>query len=232
MTAALPRSGHLAWVLTAWLRGALATDDAVGWLDESVHLMRDGGTLVDLLATVRRSGAQGAGLALPRDGDPVGLGGPPELNRAALDAGEAVVLTGVALVPDDGDEVVTWTAMPAHRRQVVDLGEADRHLRSTLASTTEELVRLDVARWRPEVADELMGLHRPPELEVPPGVPARCAALAARALVAREVVGLALRDDGASVSAAEADLRRRVLDGLDRSSRAALVAACSADAWP
>jgi hypothetical protein len=232
MTYALPRSALLAWVLTAWLGGRLSTDDAIDWLSDELDVLEDGGQLLDLLTLVRRSGSAGAGLALPREGDLLGLGGPAELNRAALEAGEAVVLTGLALVPAETGDAVTWSVHPAAPRQLVDVGEADRRLRATLTTTTEELVRLDVARWRPEVADELMGLHRPPELEAPDGIPARCVTLAARGLVASDVVRLALADDGAAVSAAEADLRRRALAGLEQAARAAVVAACSADAWP
>jgi hypothetical protein len=43
-----------------------------------------------------------------------------------------------------------------------------------------------------------------------------------------EIVALAVRDDGGSLSASEAERRRECLAPLERASRAAVVAACSA----
>ena len=110
---ALPRSASLAWWLTAWLRGHVVTDLAIEGAGgpDGLHLVTGpdgGGQLVDLFAQARRSGATAAGLALPVEGDPLGLGGPRELNDAALEAGEAVVLAdaGLGAVPDEGAEVV------------------------------------------------------------------------------------------------------------------------------
>ena len=99
-------------------------------------------------------------------------------------------------------------------------------------AAANQLAELDVARWRPEVADRLIDLREGDPLSAPPGVPARCVALAAQALRAREVVDLALEDDGAAVSAAEARRRRDALDPLARAARRALVAACSPEVWP
>jgi hypothetical protein len=56
--------------------------------------------------------------------------------------------------------------------------------------------------------------------------------LAARALQAAAIVDLALADDGAAVSALEADRRRQALRGLATAARHALVAACSPEVWP
>ena len=65
-----------------------------------------------------------------------------------------------------------------------DVGDADRGLRSALVEAADGVARLDVARWQPEVADELLDLRRVGrDLEAPPGVPARCVDLAGRALV-------------------------------------------------
>jgi len=63
-------------------------------------------------------------------------------------------------------------------------------------------------------------------------VPARCVALAARALQARRIVALALQDDGGAVTAAEAGARRAAIVPLDRAGRRALTAACSPEVWP
>ena len=236
----LPPSARLAWWGTSWLRGHVGPDDLLDAVVDTdvAHrvLAVDGvtGGLVPTLAALRREGATAVGAAFPAAGDPCGIGGPRELTDAALDAGEAVVVAeaGAALVPRRVGPTVEWTLLPASRRALVDVGEADRDLRAALLGAANRLAELDVARWRPEVADRLVDLRERDPLTAPPGVPARCADLAARALRAREVVDLALQDDGGAVSAAEARRRRDALDPLDRAARRALVAACSPEVWP
>jgi hypothetical protein len=242
VTTDLPVSGTLAWWGTAWLRGAVVPDlllDAVIG-DDATHavagLPGEEGTvtLLAALARLRSAGATGLGCAVPAAGDPVGLGGPPEFNRAALDAEQAVVVdgTGVGLVPTRVGAGVVWQALPAHRRPLPDLGEADRGLRRTLLETADALAALDVARWRPEAADELMDLRRPRPVTGPPGIPTRCLDLAGRALQAVGLVDLALADDGGAVSVEEVEARRAALAPLAAAGRRGLVAACSPAAWP
>lgn len=242
MTSDLPASARLAWWGTAWLRGHAVADlvlDAV--LGEDVThavsgLPGDDGTqtLLGALTRLRELGATALGAAFPAEGDPVGLGGPREFNAEALDAGEAVVAvgTGLGLVPTRTGPTIGWRTLPADRRQLPDVGEADRQLRATLTTTAAELARLDVARWRPEVADELLNLRHRTPVAAPPGIPQRCTDLAERALQAMAITDLALVDDGAAVSAREADLRRAPLLELARAARRALTAACSPEVWP
>lgn len=242
MTTPLPVSATLAWWATAWLRGDavpdLVLDAVIG--EDATHAVagapgEDGSvTLLAALAALRRAGATGFGLALPAPGDPVGLGGPPAFNAAVLDAGEGVVVSGcqLGLVPTRVGASVVWEVSPAQRRMLPDVGEADRALRAGLLAAADALARLDVARWRPEVADELMDLRHPHPVDAPPGVPPRCLELAGRALRALTVVDLALEDDGAAVSASEITLRREALTPLERAGRHALTAACSPEAWP
>lgn len=240
--ASLPASARLAWWGTAWLRGRVVTDlvvDAVLGGDATHAVAGLPGsqrteTLVGALARLRELGADALGAAFPVEGDPVGLGGPRAFNTAALEAGEAVVAAGigVGLVPERTGAATVWTCRPAERRQLPDVGEADRDLRGTLLATADRLARLDVARWRPEVADELMDLRHRAPLPAPEGVPERCVDLAARGLQALAVVELALGDDGAAVSASEATARRDALLPLARSGRRALTAACSPEVWP
>lgn len=235
MTTSLPTSALLAWWSTSWLRGLVVTDlllDALA-ADQRLHLGADGTTLPVLLGGLRSAGASGCGLALPVEGDPLGLGGPAPLNTLALDHGEAVVCAeaGLALVPEQGEEVVVWHVLDAHRRQITDVGEADRGLRRATLEAAEALAALDVARWRPEAADLFLGGPRAAP-DAPPGVPDRCVDLAGRALTAGLLVDLALQDDGGAVSATEAARRRAALVPLERAGRRALVAACSPEAWP
>ena len=208
--------------------------------DDATHVLAGlpglGGTatLVEGLGELRRLGATGLGAAFPAEGDPVGLGGPREFNAEALEAGEAVVVEGLGLglVPQRTGAVVVWTACPAQRRQLPDVGEADRALRAALIATADALADLEVARWRPEVADQLLDLQHREALVAPDGVPPRCVELASRGLQAAGIVALALEDDGGAVTALEATLRRAALVPLDRAGRAALTAACSPEVWP
>jgi hypothetical protein len=242
VTTLLPPAARLAWWGTSWLRGHAVTDlvlDAVIGAD-ATHVVaglpgiEGTATLVRGLAELRLMGATGFGAAFPAEGDPLGLGGPAPFNREALDAGEAVVVegTGLGLVPRRTGAAIAWTAQPAGRRQLPDVGEADRGLRAGLLETAEALAALDVARWRPEVADRLMDLRHRAPLTAPDGVPPRCVDLATRGLQATGIVDLALEDEGGAVTAYEMQQRRAALVPLDRAGRRALTAACSPEVWP
>ncbi|MFT4287660.1 hypothetical protein [Nocardioides sp.] len=231
----LPLALRVAWWLTAWARGLAATDlvvDAIVATD-ATHLI-DTDPLAVGLGRLRAAGATAFGVALPVEGDPAGLGGPPAFNGAALEEGQALVVlgAGLGLVPHRTGAAVVWTSLPVDRRQVTDLGEADRELRRTLPQVADALADLDVAKWRPEVADRLLNLRHRPVPKAPDGIPERAVDLAARAVQAAEIVALALEDDGGAVSAHEIDRRRDLLLPLERAARHALVAAGSPEAWP
>jgi len=228
---ALPHSAVLAWWVTAWLRGHEQTDALLDALAGEAHAV-GGGSLVDLLGDLRRSGAAYAGLALPVEGDPLGLGGPLAFNAAALDAGQAVVVGATGLVPEEVGETVQWQVHPAGRRQLPDVGEADRGLRATLVTTAGDLADLEVARWRPEAADALMNLHHRPSLDAPLGTPPACVDLAARGMQAWAIADLALEDDGGALTSYDVERRRGLLQPLERAARRAVVAACSPEVWP
>lgn len=242
MTTVLPPAARLAWWGTSWLRGHVVTDlllDAVLG-DDATHAVaglpgaETTETLVAALVRLRAAGATSIGAAFPAEGDPVGLGGPRAFNAEALEVGEAVVVdgTGLGLVPLRTGAAIAWRAFSAERRQLPDVGEADRELRGALLASADALARLDVARWRPEVADRLMNLRHREPLAAPAGVPERCVGLAERGLQATEIVALALEDDGGALSSYEIQERRAALTPLDRAGRRALTAACSPEAWP
>jgi len=234
---ALPLSARFALWFSAWVTGRSSLDDARDGIvgADAAHGV-DGlpgspmQPLIVGLGSLRSARATGAGLALPVPGDLLGLAGPGDFNTEVVDAGEGVVLEGVdlGLVPHRAGAGVVWTAHHAvSRRQLPDPSEADAMLRSALLSTTELLADLDVARWHPEVADELMALRRPTDLTLPPGVSPRAVRMMSLATRCRTIVELARTDEGGSITAAEADARRRALSPLDQAARRALVAACS-----
>lgn len=235
-------SARMAWWLSAWLRGAASPDDVRdAVLDgDAAHDVvglpgSEGSTpLLLSLGAIRRSGARSAGLALPVPGHPTGLGGPADFNTAALEAGEAVVLegAGLGLVPARAGAGVVWQVLPAGRRAIDDLGEADRGLRAAVTTTATALVELEVARWRPEVADELMNLRHTPTYDAPPGTPSRAVSLAGRALQSLGIVELAGEDHGGAMSAHEMARRSDALLPLENAARRAMVAACSPEVWP
>ena len=240
MTTPLAVSARVAWWGTSWLRGHIVADQLLDALltDSVTHVVAglddEPLPIVTALARLRTQGATGFGAAFPAEGDPVGLGGPAVFNADALDVGEAVVAVGagVGLTPRAVGPTYEWRAQPAAPRQLPDVGEADRGLRLALVEGTQALAALDVARWRPEVADRLLNLRHRPVLDAPPGVPTRCVDLAGRGLQALEIAVLALEDDGGAISAAEIGARRAALTPLERAGRRALVAACSPEVWP
>jgi hypothetical protein len=186
--------------------------------------------LIVALGLLGNARASGAGLALPVPGDPLGLAGPGPFNVEVVEAGEGVVLDGaeLGLVPHRAGAGVVWSCHHAvASRQLPDPSEADTSLRHALLRTTNALAELDVARWRPEVADELMALRRSADFSFPDAMASRAVRLASLATRCRTIVDLALEDDGGSVTAGEADARRRALAPLDHAARRGLVAACT-----
>ncbi len=238
MHARLPDSARLALWFTAWVDGHASLDEARDAIvdDDTAHHViglpdrEEPVPLILALGLLRTEGGRSATLALPVPGDPLGLAGPADFNADVLEAGEGVVVggAGLGLVPHPVGAAVQWTCHPAHAvLQVPDPGEADSGLRQALLGASDRLAALDVARWRPEVADALMDLRRQVDLVFPDPMTSRAVRLAALATRCRTIVELALEDDGGSVTAREADARRDALQPLDHAARRGLVAACA-----
>jgi hypothetical protein len=169
-----------------------------------------------------------ASLALPAPGDPLGLGGPATFTAAAVDAGEAVVVGPVGLVPEDDARTVVWRVHEASPAPWVDERETAIELRTALAQVTRRLVDLEVASWQPEIPDLLMNLRHRRALPLPPGYDARRVETVERAALCLEIVALARLGEGGAVTSYEVQQRRDALAELDRAARRGLVGACSA----
>jgi len=235
---ALPASATFALWYSAWAAGRASLDDARDAIigGDAGHDVAGlpgapaGQPLILALGGLRSAGALEAGVALPVPGDPLGVAGPSAFNTDAIDAGEAVVFDGVdlGLVPHRTGSAVTWVCQPAvARRQVPDLPEADTSLREAVLVAANTLAELDVARWQPEIADELLNLRRPADLHLPASTAQRALGVLSLATRCLCVVELAMEYDGAALTAPVVDRRRAALLPLERAARRGVVAACS-----
>ena len=231
---ALPRSARWASWFNAWLDGHVPLDDAADAVrgDDAAH---DVTGLSDQICPLerawpelRRRGVTRAALALPAPGDPAGLAGPRAFNEAALDAAEAVVLDGhpIGFVPSVVGSGVFWSAYEAHPAPPISLQESERSLREQLVESGRELADLDVARWRPEIADALSDLRSARGAVLAPSYDERAQRVAALALRCLRICELALGDDGGALGIDDAAARRRTTTALQRVARHAVVAAC------
>ncbi len=246
---------------TAWLAGRVTLPDVIAAVvgpDEpheliDARLPQDEPGLDGLLLALADAGTRGLRVALPAPGDPLGLTGPAELTRAAIDAGQAVISVGardwdgaeVAVVPEvllfgpPGDEGcrVRWRWYPASNiaPPPVTLREAERDLTTAMAAASDALQRLGSTDWRAQAQDEAEDLRRhgrrPREL-LPPSIAPRAARVLARAITVRDIVRAATGDDGGSITAYGAQARRLALEPLDRACRRAMVAAAESSLEP
>jgi hypothetical protein len=237
-----------AWV-RAWRAGLVPFDELPGEIAAGEeHLVADApGTWTDVpleqaLPVFAKLHPDDIRLVLPAPGDPRGLPGPGDLTGAALLAGEAVLTPAFGVVPEvrkhtSGSgmefETVLWRVIPApEHRPGFQPGpaEAETALATALAEATNELARLDIAQWRPELAGALQELRRPESTAtLPPGFDPRSRRLFARASVLDRVLVLAESNaPGGAVNGYEAQQRDAALRPLTTACRQALVAACNA----
>lgn len=248
-----PRSALLAAWGSAWLAGDATLDEAVervGGHDDAhavTGLAVDDLTLERAVPRLRADGATRLRLVLPAPGDPLGLPGPGPFTSAALDAGEGVLAvredgSGLGLVPtvtahgsalDGTVTTVLWTAF---RLAAVPpwpgpyLPEADHDLRQGVVQVASALRDLDVARWRPELADALRDLRAAARAgldddELPGVFPVRAREVLVRSRSLAAVLELAAPDSGGAVDTREAVAREAQLRELARLVRRARVAA-------
>lgn len=239
------RSGRLVAWANAVLAGQVSPDTAADRIqgeDLQHRLCRVGGVEQSLplfLASMRSAGVRGLLLVLPVPGDLRGLPGPAGFNSPALDAGEAVLLLGEeprgltpALFRDpDGPPgtCVTWTAHAVERRIGTDLpslGEAERQLTETLREVTEALASLDLARWRPQIAESLAGIRSGDgAVGLAPGYPGRAHRVLASAQRIAAIAALVENDPDGGAGTGILGTRDALLRQLSGAARYATLAA-------
>ncbi|WP_047870396.1 hypothetical protein [Nocardiopsis sp. RV163] len=232
----------------AWLAGHVGLDEAVDAVERrggpnligtvpAVDLPFDSGVpLRAALTRLRGLGLSAFRLALPTWGDPLGLVGPKELNQAAVEAREGVLVRladrQVGLVPSAdrrGSSYVgvSWTPYPANDAlpQVPGLAEAEQALKLALIEAARAMEGVDdVAPFAPDVHRRL----GEPDGGPPPlarGYPARAHRVAEKAARLAKVVELAEPSSGRGLTAHQATARSEGLRRLDAAVRRALVAA-------
>jgi hypothetical protein len=229
--------------LTAWLDAALPGGSSADDLTDAAaavglrRVRRDGAGVPLVLAVgrLRSEGFVRARLVLPAPADPLGLPGPAELNRRALEAGAAILLLtagtdcAAVLLPVDDDE---W---PVH---VVPLGPSVASAWPTVQQARAEFLRAVAGHGAAldalDIAADARGLRGlvededgAPLPDLPPGLAAQRRELLARARLVAVLAAAAAADDGAAVSAAEATSRAAHLRALSTIARRAIAAAVS-----
>lgn len=233
-------AGRFAVWTTAWLNGRTSFDDALdALLGECVHTvygLPDATRDVPLgtaLMALRRLGERRFRLVLPVPGDVRGLPRVPGLAPVALEAGQAAVGSGLALVPEAvGPEAVAWTAFPlegvAGSPPPVEgtLRSVSGALDLAVGNAARTLAGLDVARWNPEVPGLLAGLSKATAPGLPPDHDPLALSVLGRAQRLAAVLDLAMADaPGGAVNHAQAAARSVALRPLADAVREAITAA-------
>ncbi|MFN8033445.1 MAG: hypothetical protein U0Q47_09125 [Mycobacterium sp.] len=273
----------------AWLAGQAAPDDVLDALScwapthsvtayDSVAAGRTGlpwpdvddAGAVSLLQTLRTAtgrrpdmawpGRAGIGVLLPVPGDVRGLAAGTQFQRDALNAGEAIIVTGpdaeaVGLVPDfeyddtedelpDGDRVpelcaLSWTvySLPANPMlDHLDLGEAEYALRSAVRSAADALGALQLGSSGG--VDDPRGLveqvlETSKHHRAPDHAPTRALRVLENAARVDAIITVSsgLMPIGRSSEAQIANEALRPLSGVVRSARMAAVNAILESAW-
>lgn len=175
----------------------------------------------------------GLRLVLPVAGDASGLPGPASFNEVAVAAGAAVLTLGQPHLALLSTGRSAWRVYDVRQAPVsaLSVAEADRMLRQELRACTDELLRLDVAQWQPEVVTLLEDEDEDEggvEARLPADHPPRAVLLLALAQRVSAIVTLAAATDGAAVSGGEIARRSHVFQRLCTAVRRATEAACNA----
>jgi hypothetical protein len=246
------RSGPLAAWAAAFFAGRVSIDQAADAVagDDAPHQV--GGLpafdielmpLREVLVAWRRGGSS-VRVVLPVAGDVRGLPGPAEFRSAALEHGEAVVGTGLGVVPEVIDHApssapstVLWQAFATGSTPPDHLAvpDAQYELTTAIRESASALSAADVAGWIDDIADTLHDArHAGEQLNLPPGFPSRAVALLAQAERLQAVLDLAFTDPtGGAIDrtgiAARADALRPLATAVRRARLAGYNAASPAE---
>ncbi|HCT81230.1 MAG TPA: hypothetical protein DGT23_32625 [Micromonosporaceae bacterium] len=243
------RSARLVSWARAWRAGLVSFDEIVDVMtavEEEQHVEGLPGTwkeveLREALPALAKLHPDEIRLVLPVPGDPRGLPGPGPFTERALLAGEGVIASRLGLIPEARQHTsgsgVTFLTVQWHAFELpeapgahqIEVREADVTLSVALSEATTQLVRLDVAQWRPELAGALAALRKPDsESDLPAGYDPRARRLYARACVLDRVLVLANQAaPGGALNSMEMRQREDALRPLAAACREALVAACN-----
>lgn len=241
------RSGPLAAWTRAWLAGQASIDQVVDAVTGADAPHRVGGLasfdaelvpLREVLVAWRRSGAA-VRLVLPVAGDVRGVPGPAPFRSAALEAGEAVAATGLAVVPQYLDfapssapPTVLWQAFVAEAPppDPLSIREAQYELASAIRDCASALSAADVAGWSDDITDTLHDArHAGEHLNLPPSFPPPAIALLAQAERLQAVLDLAFSDPtGGAVDRSGIAARTDALRPLSSAVRRARLTAFNA----
>ncbi|MGV1004754.1 MAG: hypothetical protein ACOYEV_08280 [Candidatus Nanopelagicales bacterium] len=224
----------VAGALTAglWLSGRASTDallQAGGFLDRAADPLAE-------LARLRRSGATHAWVAAGRAGRPDPLSGAEPaivFSAAPGESGRDPALLVALLRPREGLRELALPADPLTPppdtlgllSSALTPAQANRELRELLRQTSAQLEPLELQRSRADLARALA--RAIPPVSYPAGLDARLLEVLDRADHIRAIAVVALADDGAAVTAAEAAERGRPLRELAAQAGDVLAAAAN-----
>lgn len=207
--------------------------------DDEPHRTAEAEPLAALLARFADAHVHSPVLApLPVPHDPSGIGGPAGI--AAVDAGECLVCpSSLVAVPDvlafgsalEPGAMVTWEVFEQQSNPpLATPADGRRIVAEALVVAVDALESVDVARWRPEAADDIAALATndvPASITrvLPPALDPRRRELLGRAARLEAIADLALVDDGAAVNLWQADQRGAALRHVVTAARSAMVAA-------
>jgi hypothetical protein len=242
--------------LSAWLAGAAAPDDVLDaldpWAEAHDVVSADESTaritglpgptervssVTFLLGAVRKLGGAMPGparLVLPVPGDLRGMPSTGAFSRAAMEAGQGVLLVdiGYGLVPAPVAEgLLRWTVYSVLEvvppESHLPLGETEYGLRDQVRQSASTLTELGVARHRPGVRQEIENtLRERPTSLWPDGMPSNTLRVLQHADEVEAILAAASVDDpGGALTASAAIARTDALRPLETAVRLARRAA-------
>jgi hypothetical protein len=243
------RSGPLAAWAAAFFSGRVSIDQAADAVSGKDAPHQVGGLpafdfelvpLREALVAWRRGGSS-VRLVLPVAGDVRGVPGPAAFRSAALEHGEAVVGSGLGLVPDVIDyapssapSTVLWQAFAVESVPVdfVSVTDAQYDLTTAIRDSASALSAADVAGWIDDITETLQDARDAGKrLNLPPDFPPRAIALLAQAERLQAVLDVAFSDPtGGAIDRTGIAARTSALRPLATAVRRARIAGYNAEA--